>query len=526
MEAPRKVLTPREMGEVDRATIEAGIPGIILMENAAQRVVEYITRHFSPVSEQRIVVICGMGNIGGDGLAIARQLHVRFNPRHLWVVVISEPEEPGNLSNLNNDAARNLTMLRACGVQEYRDFGPEMRPATLVIDAILGTGLSGPAKGPALDAIIEINSTFPFAKVVAVDIPSGLSGESGLPPGEYVRADATVTFTAPKVCHAMPPACNLMGELEVASIGSPPSMYENDERIRLALVTPQSIGHCFAPRPKDSNKGKFGHVLVVAGSRAKPGAAAMAGLAALRAGAGLVTVACPESALASIASHSAELMTEPLPETTSGEIARSAFERIGELAAKRTLIAIGPGIGTEDETRAVVLRLFKEVPQPMVIDADALNCLAGANWDGTRALRVLTPHPGEMSRLTNRTIPEVQTDRISSARSLAESRKVVVILKGERTLIGFRDGRVWVNPTGSPAMAKGGTGDILTGMVSGLMGQFPDDPDRAVAAAVYLHSLAGEIAARHQTEQTVLATDLLQYLAEGIRGITNIPHPL
>ena len=517
---PRKVLTPREMGAVDRATIEAGIPGIILMENAAQRVVEYIVRRFSPVSEQRIVVVCGKGNNGGDGLAIARQLHIRFNPRHMWLVLISGPED------LSGDAALNFTMLRACGVQEYRNFGPEMRAATLVIDAILGTGLSGPAKGPALDAIVEINSSFPFAKVVAVDIPSGLSGESGTPPGEYARADATVTFTAPKVCHVMPPACNLMGDLEIAPIGSPPSMYENDERITLALVTPQSIAPCFAPRPRDSNKGRFGHVLVVAGSRAKPGAAAMAGLAALRARAGLVTVACPESALSSIASHSAELMTEPLPETASGEVARSAFDRIIELASKRTLVAIGPGIGTNDETRELVLRLFAETPEPMVIDADALNCLAGAKWDGSRVLRVLTPHPGEMSRLTGRPISEIQADRISSARSFAVSRRVVVILKGERTLIGFPDGRVWVNPTGSPAMAKGGTGDILTGMISGLIGQFPDDPERAVAAAVYAHSLAGEIAARHQTEQTVIATDLLQHFPEAIRGITNIPHAL
>jgi ADP-dependent NAD(P)H-hydrate dehydratase / NAD(P)H-hydrate epimerase len=517
---PRKVLTPREMGEVDRATIAAGIPGIILMENAAGRVVEYIVRHFSPVSEQRIVVVCGKGNNGGDGLAIARQLHIRFNPRFLWVVLISDPE------GLSGDAAVNMRMLRACGVQEYRDFGPEMRPATLVVDAILGTGLSGPAKGAALDAIIEINSTFPFAKVIAVDIPSGLSGESGTPPGEYARADATVTFTAPKVCHVMPPACDLMGDLEIAPIGSPPSMYENDERIKLALVTPESIAPCFAPRPKDSNKGKFGHVLVVAGSRAKPGAAAMAGLAALRAGAGLVTVACPESALASIASHAAELMTEPLPETASGEIARSAFDRITKLAAKCTLIAIGPGIGTADETREVVQRLFAEAAGPMVVDADALNCLAGTAWRGDRGLRVLTPHPGEMSRLTGCPIPEIQADRISSARSLAESRRVVVVLKGERTLIGFPDGRVWVNPTGSPALAKGGTGDILTGMVSGLLGQFPDDPDRAIAAAVYLHSLAGEIAARYLAEQTVIATDLLRYLPEGVRGITNIPHPI
>jgi hydroxyethylthiazole kinase-like uncharacterized protein yjeF len=518
--APRKVLTPREMGAVDKATIEAGIPGIILMEAAAARVVEYIVRHFSPVSEQRILVVCGKGNNGGDGLAIARQLHIRFDPRHMWVVLAAEPEE------LSGDAAQNLAMLRACGVQEYRDFGPEMRPATLIIDAVLGTGLNGPAKGVALDAIIEINSSFPFAKVVAVDIPSGMSGESGVPPGEFVKADATVTFTAPKVCHAMGPACNQMGEVVIAPIGSPASLFENDPKIQLSLVTAESIAGCFATRPKDSNKGKFGHVLVVAGSRTKPGAAAMAGLAALRAGAGLVTVACPESALAAITAHSPELMTEALPETTAGEISRAAFDRILELASKRTLIAIGPGIGTDDETREVVQRLFAEAPEPMVVDADALNCLAGVAWSGGKALRVITPHPGEMSRLSGRTIPEVQADRIASARAFAASRNVVVVLKGERTLIGFPDGRVWINPTGSPAMATGGTGDILTGMLSGLLGQFPDNQDRAIAAAVYLHSLAGELAAKHQTEQTVIATDLLRYLPEGIRGITNIPHPL
>lgn len=519
MTQPRKVLTPQQMGEVDRATIAAGIPGIVLMENAAARVVEYIAEKFSPLDEHRILVVCGKGNNGGDGLAIARQLHVRFQPRQLWLVLIAKPDE------LSGDAAGNLQMLRASGVQEYRDFGPEMRQATLVIDAVFGTGLMGPAKGLALDAIREINSLAASAKVVAVDIPSGLSGDTGQLPGEYVRADATVTFTAPKVCHAMPPACDLMGDLRIAPIGSPPSMYEDDGRIQLALVTPESIAHCFAPRPRDSNKGRFGHVLVVAGSRAKPGAAAMAGLAALRAGAGLVTVASAESAISSIASHSAELMMEPLAETASGEIARAAFDRIVELAAKRTLIAIGPGIGTEEETRDVVLRLYGQAPQPIVIDADGLNCIAGGAIESESThLRVLTPHPGEMSRLAGRSISEIQADRIGAAREFATNRKAVVVLKGERTLIGFPDGRVWINPTGSPSMAKGGTGDILTGMISGLIGQFTNDADHAIAAAVYLHSLAGEIAARHLTEQTVLATDLLNYLPEGIRGITNIPH--
>jgi ADP-dependent NAD(P)H-hydrate dehydratase / NAD(P)H-hydrate epimerase len=520
MKNPRKVLTVAQMSAVDKATIEAGMPGVILMENAAMRVVEYLEEKFSPLHEQRIAVVCGKGNNGGDGLAIARQLYIRFAPARLYVILA------GNPAVMKGDAAANLAMLRAAGVQEYRDFGPEMRATTLVVDAVLGTGLKGTASGEALDAIREINQGFPFAKVVAVDIPSGLSGDSGAVAGEYVRAGATVTFTAPKVCHAMPPACNLMGELRVVPIGSPPIMYENDAAITLAQVTPASIAPLFAPRPRDSNKGRYGHVLIVAGSRGKSGAAAMSGVAALRAGAGLVTIACPESALSAVASHAPELMTEPLPETPDGAIALAGFNRIVELADKRTLVAIGPGIGTGDETKQVVNRLFTELAKPMVIDADALNCLAGGDWKGTKALRVMTPHPGEMSRLNGQSIADIQRDRLAAARAFACDRQVTLVLKGEGTLIAFGDGRVWVNPTGSPAMATGGTGDILTGMISGLMAQFPEDAERAAAAAVYLHGLAGEIAARHLTEQSVIATDLLRYLPGGIREIADAAHPV
>jgi ADP-dependent NAD(P)H-hydrate dehydratase / NAD(P)H-hydrate epimerase len=508
------------MGAVDRATIAAGIPGIVLMENAAHRCVEYLAERFAPLDRQRIVVVCGKGNNGGDGLAIARQLYTRFSPPELRVVLIADP------ADLRGDAALNLAMLHACGIQEYRDFGPEMRTATLVIDAVLGTGLRGPAQGAALGAILEINRAFPLAKVFAVDIPSGLSGDIGATLGEHVRADATVTFTAPKICHVMPPAANLMGDLRIVPIGSPAALYEDDAAVDLSLVTPASIGHLFAPRDRDSNKGRYGHVLIVAGSRGKSGAAAMAGLAALRAGAGLVTVACPHSALASVASHSPEIMTEPLPETAQGVLSRAALDRILELAGKRTLLAIGPGIGAEDETREVVLRLLTDLSKPMVIDADGLNSMAGHDWKAGGAPRVLTPHPSEMSRLAGRSIAETQADRITAARSFATERNATVVLKGEGTLIGFPDGRVWVNPTGSPAMATGGTGDILTGMIAGLLGQFPDDPDRALAGAVYLHGLAGELAARHLTEQCVIATDLLTHLPEGIRAITNVPHEL
>jgi ADP-dependent NAD(P)H-hydrate dehydratase / NAD(P)H-hydrate epimerase len=238
----------------------------------------------------------------------------------------------------------------------------------------------------------------------------------------------------------------------------------------------------------------------------------------LRAGAGLVTVACPGSALDSVAAHAPEIMTEALPETPAGVLAKAALHRIRQLADKLTLVAIGPGIGTGEETQEVVHRLFEDLEKPMVIDADALNCLAKTKF-AAPALRVFTPHPGEMSRLADKTIAEIQEDRIAHARAYATERKVTLVLKGEGTLIAFPDGRVWINPTGSPAMATGGTGDILTGMTAGLLAQFPEDPDRAVAGAVYLHGLSGEIAARHLMEQPVIATDLLRYLGEGIRAI-------
>jgi NAD(P)H-hydrate epimerase len=477
-----KVLTVAQMNAIDKATMDAGIPSLILMENAAHRVVEYITEHFAPLSKHKIVVVCGKGNNGGDGLAIARILRAP-------AVVIAEAHE------------EELKMLHAAGLREQREFPKD---ATLVVDAILGTGLKGPVKGPALDAIRHINTNYSQAKVVAVDIPSGLNGDSAKPEGEYVRADATITFTAPKICHALPPARHLMGDLRIASIGTQPAMYENDPAINLSLITPKEIASLFAPRDRDSNKGRYGHVLVIAGSKGKPGAAAMASLAALHAGAGLVTVTCPEAA-----PFSPELMTEPM-------------SRAEELAAKFTLTAIGPGLGTDDETKDLVRRLFRDLDKPMIVDADALNCIADTDWKSNGPPRILTPHPGEMSRLTGKSIPEVQANRIEIARALATERNVTVVLKGEGTVIAFPDGRAWINTTGSPAMATGGTGDILTGLTAGLAAQFPKDLDRATAAAVYLHGLAGETAARHLGEQPVIATDLLRYLPEGIRAITKV----
>jgi len=516
-----KILTAAQMREVDRRTIEAGIPGLILMENAGSRVVEFLAESFAPLAEHRIVILCGKGNNGGDGMVIARQLHTRIRPRSLDVVLAGGPEE------FQGGAAANLRMLEVCGCPVAHEITPAMRAATIVIDALLGTGLKGPATGRMLEFIREINSGFRQAKVVAVDIPSGLDSDSGTSPGETVRADYTVTFTAPKVGQVLPPNCARVGRLRVAGIGSPRELFEQDQEIFLSLVEARQLSPLFEARAPWAHKGDFGHVLVIGGSRGKTGAAAMAGMAALRSGAGLVTVASAESAIPVIAAHCAELMTEPLAETEAGSISPRSFDygRLAGLVETKDVLAVGPGMGTHPETVEAVERMVEEFRKPMVIDADGLNALAG--WSKAyRGLRVLTPHPGEMARLCGKSAAEVQGDRVGVARAFAVERQVILVLKGYRTLMAFPDGRVWVNPTGTPALATGGTGDILTGAIAGLLAQFPEQPDLAVAAAVYLHGLAGELGAAQFGEKALLATDLLRFFPEAMRVLSGVPKPL
>jgi hydroxyethylthiazole kinase-like uncharacterized protein yjeF len=481
-----KVLTAAEMREVDRRTIELGMPGIVLMENAAHRVVEAMAERFPPLAAQRIVVLCGKGNNGGDGLAIARQLHTRFHPAALDVVLLADP------ADLKGDAAANYRMLLACGGKVEREIPSSARLATVVVDALLGTGIAGPASGPMLDGIREINAGFPLAKVVAVDMPSGMPSDTGEPVGDIARADCTVTFTAPKVGQVMPPNCDRTGELIVGAIGTAPELLDD---IRLSLVEPAMFRALLAPRPPGGHKGTFGHALIVAGSPGKTGAAAMAGIAALRAGAGLVTVASDERALPQIACHAPELMTARTDD--------SIFEG-------KTVIAIGPGLG---HSAPELVKRAAGCGLPMVVDADALTSDPGRPWP---IPTVMTPHPGEMARLTGMSTAEVQQDRIGVAQSYAVRHGVTLVLKGQRTLIAFADGRVWINPTGTPAMGTGGSGDTLTGMIAGLLAQFPKQPDEAVAAAVYLGGLAGEIGARELGEKCLIATDILKYLPRAI----------
>jgi NAD(P)H-hydrate epimerase len=426
---------------------------------------------------------------------------------------------------MTGDALENYRMLAAVGCPVSFEITPEMRTATLIVDAVLGTGVEGAARGKSAEMIDAINGLFPLAEVVAVDVPSGAASDSGDVPGKAVRAKHTVTFTAPKPCLVLSPACELAGKVHVAPIGTPGDLYEKDKTISLLVSDPKEFVRMFQPRPGDSNKGLYGHVLVIAGGRGKTGAAAMAGIAALRAGAGLSTVASAASAISAIASYAPEIMTEPLAETDAGSIAMRAPDdpALAAITDKKTVIAIGPGMGQHPETVQFIRRFVQESKTPMVVDADALNALAGQSMR-FQGPRILTPHPGEMSRLTGKTIAEIQEDRIGSARAFATEHGVHLVLKGNRSVIAMPDGRVWINPTGSPAMATGGTGDVLTGMIAGLVAQFPKQLEEALLTAVYLHGRAGELGADALGEKPFMATDLFEFLPEAMREIADLSH--
>ena len=519
----QKILTADQMREIDRVTIEQrGVPGLVLMENAGLRVCEFLAEKYSPLDQQRIVILCGRGNNGGDGLVVARQLVVRGLSAGLHVVLFGDAER------LKGDAAVNYKMLRAVDFapftvgdsEEWQDLRPKLLPATIVLDALLGTGLRGPAEGLFLEVIRDLNANFQHASIVAVDMPSGLPSDSGEPLGEAVRARHTVTFTAPKVSQIFPPNCEAVGGLCVASIGTARSVLESNPDLNLSLTEPGDFAGLFAPRGRAAHKGDFGHVLVIGGSRARPGAVLMAGTSALRAGAGLVTVATARSAAAAAVSHTPELMTLPVLEADDGSMLADAFQT--NWTERATVVALGPGIGTKPANQELVRRIVREVGLPMVVDADGLTALASADgdWDAGSQVLVLTPHPGEMSRLTGLPTARIQERRVEVARKFAQDRGVYLVLKGYRTLTATPDGRVLVNPTGTPAMASGGSGDVLTGMIAGLLAQFAAvPPERVVAAAVYLHGLAAELATEEGCEQSTLATDVLSFLPRAIRGL-------
>ncbi len=512
-----KILTAKEMQRIDQQTVAAGIPSLVLMENAGHRVVEYLQRVAGPLDNQRIVVFCGKGNNGGDGLVVARQIFTRFRPQALHVLLTSPPDE------LTGDAAACLNMFLAVGGRVSHEITPDMQPASLLVDAMLGTGLQGPAREPALSYIRAWNQGFPLAKRVAIDVPSGMSSDALVTEGEYCRVDACVTFTALRLCHVIPHWREHCGEVVVGQIGTPYAMLRGDSSLKLSQLEPKWLRFACRPRDRASHKGDYGHVLVVGGSRGKSGAVGMAGMAALRAGAGLVTVASVASTLSGLSGLAPELMSVPLAETSDGFLEGAALDGpVGDdVLGGKSVIAAGPGLGVVEDTRRMILNLLASVPTPLVLDADALNLLAmESQWPGD-GLLVLTPHPGEMARLMRTTTADIQANRLDRARELAMVRNATVVLKGQQTVIAFPDEEIWLNPTGNPGMATAGSGDILCGMVAAMLAQFPAQPKLAVAAAVYLHGLAGDLGAASKGEACLVATDLLEYLPAAFHAVAN-----
>lgn len=503
-----KIVSAAEMREIDRATSEHfGVPSLTLMENAGAAVAEHVLAHHGAV--RKIVVFCGKGNNGGDGFVAARRLHQKG--KTVQVILLADPAE------LRGDAAAMYGKLPMAAIiahssEELKSDRVRLSlPADLYLDAVLGTGFKPPVSGLYAEAIEIMNQS--AAPVIAVDIPSGADADAmTLQQGTIARADSIVTFTAPRPAHVF--SLLTTGSTYVAPIGSPDEAIVS--ALHLNVITAHDFAPVIAPRRPDSNKGLYGHVLVIGGSVGKAGAAAMAGISALRAGAGLATVATAKSALPSVAGFYPELMTEPLPETDGGTIATSAGVRLEELLKTMSVAAIGPGISRDPHTATLVRSLVANHKIPMVVDADGLNAFQGHTGElsGKDRTLVITPHPGEMARLAGCSTADVQKDRLGVARSFAQEHELIVVLKGHRTLVVQPDGEAWVNTTGNPGMSTGGTGDILTGMVAAMIAQNPKNVTLAVCTAVHLHGLAADLMLENVGEHSMIATDLLRGLPE------------
>jgi NAD(P)H-hydrate epimerase len=515
------VLSAAEMQACDRATTERfGVPSLDLMRAASSAVAAFARQQFPRA--RRATVLCGRGNNGGDGMMTARQLAAAG--LEVTTLLLGAPDGIGGDAGA---AWGELLASASPGTVHVIETAEELSRhhdalgADLIIDAVLGTGFKPPLKGLALAALEWLKAS--PAPVLAIDLPSGWPADetAAATAGPVFPADAVITFTAPKPAHVFGALTRHWWQpVVVAPIGSPDAAVVSGIKLDWAG---SSLALAQAPRPAAANKGNFGHVLVVGGAVGKSGAPAMASLAALRAGAGLVTAAVPAPVLPLVASITPELMTASLAATPAGQISAEnlAPEQLAALMTGITLLAIGPGLGQNPETVKFVAGLLSATKMPTVIDADALNILAAkpvllAKLAKGRTL-VLTPHPGEMARLAGISTSDVQANRLEVARAFAKRIGVTLVLKGARTLIAHPDGRVAVNTSGNPGMAKGGSGDLLTGLIAGLLAQYATEAAQAVEAAVYLHGLAADLAVRAADEHTLLATDSLQQLSRAFR---------
>jgi ADP-dependent NAD(P)H-hydrate dehydratase / NAD(P)H-hydrate epimerase len=510
-----KVLTAEEMGKVDSRTVdEFGVSFAELMENAGAAVARFVDEQYFEAT--RVVVVCGKGNNGGDGLVAAR--HLAATGREVSVVLLADPSklkgEPAEM--FRRLEIKPLVVADVAGL-ERDEVEDALAGAEVIIDAVYGTGFH-----PPLDPLTETlrkRLATATAKVVAVDLPSGWDADSRQEHMSAVRADAVVTFTSPKLAHLFSDLT--AGPVVVAEIGSPEAAIVSATRFNWTGSTKAKFE---APRPRNSNKGMYGHVVVIGGARGKAGAPSMSSLAALRVGAGLVTAAVSAAILPMVARIAPELMTEPLEETADGGIAlgNASPERLEMLLDKVSVLAVGPGLGQDKETQQFVHALVANSEVPLVLDADGLNAYAGhaEKLHGGKRTLVLTPHPGEMARLLGTTVKEVEADRENIARKFATEHELILVLKGWRTLVAHPDGRVSVNTSGNPGLAKGGSGDVLTGFVAGMLAQakaYGASAGEAVDAAVYLHGLASDLTVEHGDEHTLLITDIFEWLPEAFQ---------
>ena len=526
-----KILTAAQMGEVDRLTTERYlIPSILLMENAGRRCAEELSRAIPDVFKKNIVILCGRGNNGGDGFVVARYLSL--GGAHPEIFLFTSPE------SLTGDARTNFLIAEAMQlpIRILPDaaaiaacFAGAAKPeADVIIDALFGTGLARPVGSDFLPILNWVERASARAFIMSVDIPSGLMADSSEISGPVIKANLTVTFSALKPAHVLTPAADCAGKIVLAPIGSPNALLDNPAYL-WNLTDKDQVCRVLPSRPRDAHKGSFGHIYVAAGSAGKSGAAFMAALAALRAGAGLVTLWLPEGLRQSVAGKFPELMTEFLPETDAGAFAHSGADLLISRLGDADALVLGPGMTTESSTQSFIRDTVRRSPTPVILDADGLNAFAplSAPFENENGQPVvLTPHPGEMARLAGGTIAEVQQRRVETALSVASRHRAWVILKGSRTLIAAPDGELFINTTGNPGMATGGTGDVLAGM----MGKFAaawklrgvadrQSLSEYLAAAVYLHGIAGDIAAREGSEESLVATDLLKYLPAAFREI-------
>lgn len=515
-----RILTAEAMQAVDRAAIEGlGVPSLVLMENAALGVVDALGEVYPEAAS--VAVFCGPGNNGGDGLAVARHLAVRGYRPHLFLA--TSGREP------RGDAGVQLTICRRMGLPiwdvveaaEVAAAAAAARETDLVVDALFGTGLGRPLEGLFADLVTALNR-LPLPRL-AVDLPSGLNGSRSDLFGPCVRAHLTVTFGALKLAHVLPPASEAVGEVVVADLGIPPQLVEEAEGDLHLLDAEEAAAALPPPRRPGTHKGTYGHALIAAGGPGRAGAVILAAQGAVRSGAGLVTAAVPEPIRETVDGGSVESMTLGLPADAAGELAAGAVEPLLAAAEGKDVLALGPGLGQGEATAAAIRQVVLACRLPLVLDADGVNAFAGRHRElaDRPAPTVLTPHPGEMARLLGTTTAEVQADRLATARRAAAECRAVVVLKGHLTVVAAPEAGVYINSSGNPGMATGGSGDVLTGMIAGLLAQGQGAAAAAIAA-VYLHGLAGDGAAERSGEVALAAGDVLAELPAALRRLARI----